>query len=94
MADIFMTIRVKAVDQVAAQNTVASIPGCSGMFTVGFTTDAGGLGAPTHYITSGWTPEEVQSVMWPSSAEISYVPDTEVQGQLDAWGMHRMWVGD
>jgi hypothetical protein len=94
MADIFMTIRVKAVDQTAAQNTAATVDGCAGMFTVGFTTDPAGAYPCTHYLASGWVPEELQAVMWPSAADISYVPADQVQQQLVDWGMHPMFVGD
>jgi hypothetical protein len=94
MADIFMTIRVKAADQAAAQNTAATVEGGAGMFAAGYTTDPTGAYPVTDYISSGWIPEEIQSLMWPSSATISYVPADQVQQQLADWGLHPMFVGD
>jgi hypothetical protein len=91
MADVFKTIIVKAADQVAAQNTAATVPGGEGMFQAGLTTDPAGAPPATHYISSGYMPEEIVPLMWPSSADVSDQAALDAEARL---GLRAIQVGD
>ena len=55
--DIFATIIVPAAQAQSARDAAAQIPGGEGMFTAGLS--ATGNAPATHYIASGWVPEEL-----------------------------------
>ena len=55
--DIFATIVVTAAQAQAARDAAAQIPGGEGMFAAGLS--ATGNAPATHYIASGWVPEEL-----------------------------------
>ncbi len=55
--DIFATIIVHAAQAQAARDAAATIPGGEGMLTAGLS--ATGAEPATHYIASGWVPEEL-----------------------------------
>ena len=55
--DIFATIIVTAAQAQAARDAAAQIPGGEGMFTSELS--ATGAEPATHYIASGWMPEEI-----------------------------------
>lgn len=91
MADVFKTIIVKAADQLAAQNTAATVQGGQGMFQAPLTTDPNGAATATHFISSGLIPEEILPLMWPSSADISDESAAVAEARL---GLHPIQVGD
>ena len=55
--DIFATIIVTAAQAQAAREAAATIPGGEGMLTAGLSST--GQEPATHYISSGWVPEEL-----------------------------------
>ena len=55
--DIFATIIVTEAQAQAARTIAAEIPSGEGMFTAGLS--ATGNAPATHYIASGWVPEEL-----------------------------------
>ena len=55
--DIFATIIVLAAQAQSARDAAAQIPGGEGMFTAGLSPT--GAEPATHYIASGWVPEEL-----------------------------------
>lgn len=55
--DIFATIIVPAAQAKAAREAAATIPGGEGMLTAGLSPT--GAEPATHYIASGWVPEEL-----------------------------------
>ena len=55
--DIFTTIIVPAAQAQAARDAAATIPGGEGMLTSGLSPT--GAEPATHYIASGWVPEEL-----------------------------------
>ena len=55
--DIFATIIVTAANVAQARTIAAEIPSGEGMFTAGLS--ATGNAPATHYIASGWVPEEL-----------------------------------
>ena len=55
--DIFATIIVPAAQAQAARDAAAQIPGGEGMLTAGLS--ATGQEPATHYLASGWVPEEL-----------------------------------
>ena len=57
MPDIFATIIVTAAQAQAARDAAATIPGGEGMLTAGLSST--GQEPATHYIASGWVPEEL-----------------------------------
>lgn len=70
MADVFATIIVTAAQAQAARDAVATIPGGEGMFTAGLSSS--GDEPATHYIASGWVPEElVQALTMCSVSDLS-----------------------
>ena len=57
MADVFATIIVPAANVAQARTLAAEIPGGEGMFTSELS--ASGSAPATHYISSGFMPEEI-----------------------------------
>ena len=55
--DIFATIIVPSSQAQAARDAAAQIPGGEGMLTAGLSPT--GAEPATHYISSGWVPEEL-----------------------------------
>ena len=55
--DIFATIIVTEAQAQAARDAAAQFPGGEGMLTAGLS--ATGVEPATHYIASGWVPEEL-----------------------------------
>ncbi len=68
--DIFATIIVPAAQAQSARDAAAQIPGGEGMFTAGLSPT--GAEPATHYIASGWVPEElVQALTMCSVSDLS-----------------------
>jgi len=68
--DIFATIIVTADKAEQARTLAAEIPGGEGMFTAGLSPT--GAEPATHYIASGWVPEElVQTLTMCSVSDLS-----------------------
>lgn len=68
--DIFATIIVPAAQAQAARDAAAQIPGGEGMFTARLSSS--GDEPATHYIASGWMPEEiVQALSMCSVSDLS-----------------------
>lgn len=70
--DIFATIIVPAAQAQAARDAAATIPGGEGMFTSELS--ATGNAPATHYISSGWMPEEIVQAIAPVSAASDLAP--------------------
>jgi len=71
--DIFATIIVTADKAEQARTIAAEIPGGEGMFTAGLS--ATGAEPATHYIASGWMPEELVQAL--TMCAISELPTDE-----------------
>lgn len=91
MSDVFKTIIVPAVDVQPARDAAAMIQGGAGMFQAGLTTDPAGALPITHYISSGWMPEEIPPLMWPSSADVSDDSADDAKARL---GLRNIAVSD
>ena len=74
MTDVFATIIVSAAQAQAARDAAAQIPGGEGMLTAGLS--ATGAEPATHYIASGWMPEELVQAL--SMCSVSDLPPAEV----------------
>lgn len=72
MADIFATIIVTADKAEQARAAAAAFPGGEGMFTSELS--ASGNAPATHYISSGWMPEEIVQAIAPVSAASDLAP--------------------
>lgn len=57
MPDVFATIIVTAGKCEQARSAAATLPGGDGMFTAGLSSS--GDEPATHFISSGWVPEEI-----------------------------------
>jgi len=71
--DIFATIIVTAAQAQAAREAAAQIPGGEGMLTAGLSPT--GAEPATHYIASGWMPEELVQAL--TMCAISELPTDE-----------------
>lgn len=81
MPDIFATIIVTAAQAQAARDAAAQIPGGEGMLTSELS--ATGNAPATHFISSGYMPEEIVQAVAPVSA----VSDLEPVDALIAAGL-------
>ncbi len=61
MADVFRTLIVKYADVDLARAVAAAFPGGEGMFTTAISPD--GMMPQTHYISSGYVPENYQTMV-------------------------------
>lgn len=79
MPDIFATIIVPAAQAQAAREAAAAFQGGEGMLTAGLS--ATGAEPATHYISSGWMPEElVQALGMCSVSDLSPAEAMEQAG--------------
>lgn len=72
MPDIFATIIVTSANVSHARTLAAEIPGGDGMFTSELS--ATGNAPATHYISSGYMPEEIVQAIAPVSAASNLAP--------------------
>lgn len=93
MADINRTIIVPAADQSGAANSVALLPGCTGMFQNPLTTDPTGALPATHYFNSGWMTEDIVPLLWSSAVVRDLAVETFDQ-TIARLGLYRIAVGD
>ena len=79
MADTFATLIVTAENVERARTTAAQFTGGAGMFTTALS--ANGAGPATHYISSGYMPEEIVQAL---SGMCSISSKTSEEAMADA----------